>query len=63
MAGEFKIVEGMLCPQCHTSMVQYGRLIFCPKCEPPDRRNKRRFFMFSPPPVHNLPKKTQARLL
>ena len=55
MAGEFKILDDMLCGQCRTAMVQWGRVIFCPKCQAPDGSYRRKYCFMPGKPIRGMP--------
>jgi len=44
MAG-YSIEPGIICPHCRASMIRWGRVIFCPRCAPPDGSNKKKIFI------------------
>lgn len=67
MAGEFRITDTP-CGRCARLMVQWGRILFCPRCQAPDGSHKRKYY-FAPgkviqgmPQQRTPPKNTQVPL-
>jgi len=54
MAGEFKITD-IPCGQCRRLMVQWGRILFCPRCQAPDGSHKRKYYYAPGPRLPGMP--------
>lgn len=42
--ANFRIREDFRCGNCGRAQVEWGRIIFCPKCDSPDGSSRRPYF-------------------